>query len=45
MDIERFEKSPVGRLVPITGHDWYLDADYSHFAFVPEPAPCVLNLS
>jgi Fic family protein len=45
VDVERFEKSPVGRLVPIRGHDLYLDADYSHFAFVPEPAPCVLNLS
>lgn len=45
MDIDRFAKSPVGRLVAIKGHDWFLDRDYGHFAFVPEPAPSVLDLS
>lgn len=45
MDVERFARSPVGRLVPITGHDSFLDLDYSHFAFVPDPAPTVLDLS
>lgn len=45
MDVGRFTKSPVGRLVPIKGHDSYLDLDYSHFAFVPDPAPIILNLS
>jgi Fic family protein len=45
VDVERFAKSPIGRLVPIKGHDWYLDTDYSHFAFVPTPAPALLDLS
>ena len=45
MDVERFARSPVGRLVPIVGHDSFLDLDYSHFAFVPDPAPIVLDLS
>jgi Fic family protein len=45
VDVERFARSPVGRLVPITGHDSFLDLDYSHFAFVPDPAPTVLDLS
>jgi hypothetical protein len=45
VEVERFEKSPVGRLVPITGHDSLLDLDYRHFAFVPDPAPSVVNLS
>lgn len=40
-----FEKSPVGRLVPITGHDSYLRRDYRHFAFVPAPLPPEINLS
>ena len=44
MDVALFEKSPVGHLVPISGHDSFLDVDYSH-AFVPNPAPSVLNLS
>lgn len=34
-----FERSPVGRLQPITGYDTYLDRDYSHFAFVPTALP------
>ena len=45
MDIERFQGSPVGRLVPIKGHDAYLDRDYSHYAFVPCPTPTTLTLS
>lgn len=44
MDIGRFRNSPVGTLVPISGHDIYLDRDYSHHAFVPQPAPSVLSL-
>lgn len=45
MDVERFAKSPVGRLVSIKGHDWFLDLDYDHFAFVPAPAPDEIRLS
>jgi Fic family protein len=45
VDVERFRDSPIGRLVPITGHDAYLDRDYSHYAFVPDPTPTVLSLS
>jgi Fic family protein len=45
VDIERFAKSPVGHLVPIRGHDWSLGTDYNHHAFVPDPAPSVIQLS
>jgi Fic/DOC family N-terminal len=31
--------------VPVKGHDAYPDRDYNHFAFVPNPAPTVLELS
>src|SRR2546429_7578577 len=40
-----FEHSPVGRLVPISGHDAYLRRDYSHFAFVPAALPGRIDLS
>jgi Fic family protein len=45
VDVERFAKSPIGHLVPIKGHDWFLDLDYDHFAFVPAPAPADIQLS
>jgi Fic family protein len=45
VDVERFAKSPIGHLVPIQGHDWFLDLDYDHFAFVPAPAPTDIQLS
>jgi Fic family protein len=45
LDIERFQNSPVGQLVPIRGHDAYLDRDYEHHAFVPCPSPATLDLS
>jgi Fic family protein len=45
VDVERFKKSPIGRLAAISGHDSFLDVDYRHFAFVPDPAPSVLALS
>lgn len=45
MDIERFQNSPVGQLVPIRGHDAYLDRDYEHYAFVPCPSPATPDLS
>jgi Fic family protein len=45
VDVARFAESPVGHLVPISGHDRCLDVDYSHFAFVADPAPDVVSLS
>lgn len=45
MDLDRFRKSPVGKLVPISGHDAYLQRDYSHFAFVPCPEPTTVELA
>lgn len=45
MDCSSFEKSPVGDLVPIQGHDHFLKRDYAHFAFVPRPLPRELDLS
>jgi hypothetical protein len=45
VDVERFAKSPIGHVVPIKGHDWFLDLDYNHFAFVPAPAPADIQLS
>lgn len=45
MDIARFKNSPVGTLVPISGHDAYLQRDYSHHAFVPCPPPAIVELT
>jgi len=45
MDIDRFRASPAGELEPIHGHDAYLQQDYSHYAFVPRPAPTTITLS
>jgi Fic family protein len=45
MDVERFRNSPVGRVVPIQGHDAYLERDYRHYAFVPSPLPTDVSLS
>jgi Fic family protein len=45
VDVTRFKDSPVGRLVPISGHDTYLQRDYSHYAFVPNPAPETVQLA
>jgi Fic family protein len=45
VDLERFQNSPVGNLVPISGHDAYLHRDYSHYAFVPSPLPAEVRLS
>ncbi len=39
MDIEKFQKSPIGRLTQITGIDSRRDEHYEHFAFVPNPLP------
>lgn len=45
MDIESFQDSPVGSLTPARGHDNYLDRDYDHVAFVPNPLPAKLELA
>jgi Fic family protein len=44
MDLEGLGKSPIGRLVPISGHDarW---GDFDYFAYVPNPLPRTLTLS
>ncbi len=38
MDLDALRTSPVGQLVPISGHDDRLQ-EYSYFAFVPDPLP------
>ncbi|KWX21776.1 filamentation induced by cAMP protein fic [Mycolicibacterium wolinskyi] len=45
MQVARFEKSPVGKLVPIEGMDHLLGERYSHFAFVPDPLPADIQLA
>jgi Fic family protein len=45
VQVEDFQRSPVGRLVPVSGHDAYLGRDYNHFAFVPQPLPAEIELS
>lgn len=45
MQPEAFEKSPVGRLVPIKGHDQRWDEEFEDYAFVPDPLPASLPLS
>jgi Fic family protein len=45
VDVSRFRGSPIGRLAPISGHDAYLDLEYRHYAFVPDPTPTDLSLS
>lgn len=37
--------SPVGDLVPVSGHDAYLKRDYNHFAFSPKKLPHSVDLS
>ena len=44
MDLEHFRQSPVGTLVPVSGHDAYLGRDYRHMAFVPAPLDSVIPL-
>jgi len=43
--VERFRKSPIGRVVPVSGHDARLDVRYDHFAYVPHPLPENVELS
>lgn len=45
MQVDEFLNSPVGRLVPVSGHDAYLNRDYRHHAFVPAPLPDDVRLS
>ncbi len=44
MDVEALERSPVGRLVPISGNDarW---GPFSSYAFVPDPLPPTVPLT
>lgn len=44
MDIEQFEQSPIGHLVPISGTDGF-GRDFDHFAYVPDLLPASLELS
>ncbi|MGH2751419.1 MAG: Fic family protein [Actinomycetota bacterium] len=44
MDLELFGKSPIGRLVPISGTD-ARGRPYDHFAYVPQPLPDEIELS
>lgn len=45
MEIERFEDSPAGHLVPISGSDPRYGETYDHWAFVPHPLPDELELA
>jgi Fic family protein len=42
---ERFQKSPIGSLVPISGHDPRYDEPFTHWAYVPDPLPETLVLT
>ncbi|HYO61365.1 MAG TPA: Fic/DOC family N-terminal domain-containing protein [Actinomycetota bacterium] len=44
MDVQRFQKSPAGNLVAISGRDAW-GRDYSHFAYLPNPLPDEIPLS
>lgn len=41
MQVERFQTSPVGHLVPVRGHDARLGRAFDHVAFVPDPLPAL----
>lgn len=45
MDEAALRSSPIGRLVPISGHDGRFGEDYDHWAFVPDPLPSIVDLS
>lgn len=45
MDVAALQSSPIGRLVPIRGHDGRFGEDYDHWAYVPEPLPSIVALS
>lgn len=39
MDVEKLRGSPVGKLIPISGHDPRFKEHYEYVAFVPDPLP------
>ena len=45
MEVQRFESSPIGDVVPISGRDPRFGEDYDHWAFRPAPLPTDVNLS
>lgn len=45
MQVEAFNQSPVGHLVPISGIDGRIKQPYNHFSFVPTPLRSVVELS
>lgn len=45
MQVEDFQDSPVGNLVPIQWSDPLTQRTFRHFAFVPAPLPAQVNLS
>lgn len=45
VDTKRFQKSPVGALVPVSGTDGRTGDDYSHFGFAPLPLAEIPDLS
>lgn len=45
MQLESFQQSAAGHLVPICGVDGRTKQTYNHFAFVPAPLPSVVELS
>lgn len=45
MDVEALQRSPIGRLVPISGWDPRYREPYDHFAYVPDPLPPSFDLS
>jgi Fic family protein len=44
MDVDKLRGSPIGQLVPISGHDSRFGEKYEYFAFVPDPLPAEINL-
>jgi Fic family protein len=44
VQLNRFENSPIGKLIPISGTDGRLGRAYDHFAFVPDPLPNEVDL-
>lgn len=39
MDVARFQNSPLGRIVRISGYDARFNEEYDHFAYVADPLP------
>src|SRR5690606_39080567 len=39
MDVTRFQNSPIGRLVRISGYDARFNEEYDHYAHVADPLP------